>query len=188
MPNVHSRIRRHRGGEKPVREAQMEKLLGMQRAWRSMAQVGAALALVLPAGKAAAQANVDTHMPISAVVTNPCTGEAFQGSGFIHIKIFESFDPNYHVSMEANVESFQGVTASGVMYVLPEQLASHTIADSNGLPVNATDEEMAQIIRQGEDGSLVMGDDFFVRISSHFTYNGNGDLTADFSNVTTECR
>ena len=163
-------------------------LLGAQRVCRSMMSVGAALALFLPATKAAAQATVDTHMPISAVLTNPCTGETFQGSGFIHLKVFETFDPNFHVSMEANVESFQGVTATGVKYVVPEQLSSHTIADTDGVPANGTDEEMAQLIRQGEDGSLVTGDDFFIRVSAHFTYNGNGDLTASFSDMTTECR
>jgi len=85
------------------------------------------------------------------------------GSGFIHVKIFESFDPNYHVSKEENVESFQATTPSGVRYVV-------------------------QAIRQGEDGSLVTGDDFYIRFSSHYTYNGNGDLTASFSDFTTECR
>ncbi|MFL5311378.1 MAG: hypothetical protein ACJ79H_13085 [Myxococcales bacterium] len=153
-----------------------------------MMSVGAALALLLPATKAAAQATVDTHMPISAVLTNPCTGETFQGSGFTHVKVFESFDPNFHVSMEANVESFQGVTATGVRYVVPEQLSSHTIADTDGVPANGTDEEFVHLIRQGEDGSFVAGDDFFLRISAHFTYNGNGDLTASFSDTTAECR
>jgi hypothetical protein len=169
-------------------EKLLARLLGVQRALRSMTQVGAALALLLPASRAAAQATVDTHVPISAVLTNPCTGEAFAGSGFIHVKVFEVFAPNYHVSMEANVESFQGVTITGVRYVVPEQLSSHTIADTNAVPANGTDEEMAQLIRQAEDGSLVTGDDFFVRISSHFTYNGNGDLTASFSDMTAECR
>ena len=163
-------------------------LLGAQRACRSMMSVGVALALLLPATKAAAQATVDTHVPVSAVLTNPCTGEAFQGSGFIHVKVFQVLDPNFHVSMEANVESFQGVTATGVKYVVPEQLSSHTIADTDAVPANGTDEEIAQLIRQGEDGSLVTGDDFFIRISAHFTYNGNGDLTASFSDLTTECR
>jgi len=47
---------------------------------------------------------------------------------------------------------------------------------------------MVQFIRQAEDGSFVMGDDFIFRFAAHFTYNGNGDLTASFSDLTTECR
>jgi hypothetical protein len=143
---------------------------------------------VLPGDRAAAQAAVDTHVPITAGASNPCTGEAFVGSGFIHVKIFESFDPNYHVSMEENVESFQATTPSGVRYVVPEQIASHTIADTDAVPVNSTVEEIGQAIRQGEDGALVTGDDFYIRFSSHYTYNGNGDLTASFSDFTTDCR
>ncbi len=153
-----------------------------------MMLVGAASALLLPASKAAAQATVHTHVPVSAVLSNPCTGEAFQGSGFIHMKIYEVFDPNYHLSIEANVESFQGTTLTGVRYVVPLQGASHTIADTDTVPANSTVEEIAQLIRQAEDGSLVTGDDFYFRFSSHYTYNGNGDLTASFSDPTTECR
>jgi hypothetical protein len=163
-------------------------LLGAHLGWRSVIFVGAALLLLLPASEAVAQATVDTHVPFSGGATNPCTGEAFVGSGFVHMKIYEVFDPNYHLSMEANVESFVGTTPTGVRYVVPEQLSSHTIADTDAVPANATDEEFAQLIRQGEDGSLVTGDDFYVRISSHYTYNGNGDLTASFSDMTTECR
>jgi len=149
---------------------------------------GAAIVLLLPAGEAAAQPIVDTRFPLSAVATNPCTGEFLQGSGFEHVKIYESFAPNYHLSMEANVESFQATTVTGVRYVVPEQLSSHTIADSDAVPMNGTDEATAQLIRQAEDGSFVMGDDFYLRYSAHFTYNGNGDLTASFSDLTMECR
>ena len=148
----------------------------------------ATLAVLFPVSKAAAQATVDTHVPFSGSAVNPCTGEPFAGSGFVHIKIFESFDPNYHVSMEANVESFEGITVTGVRYVVPEQLSSHTIADTDALPANGTDEEVAHLIRQAEDGSFVAGDDFYVKISAHFTYNGNGDLTSSFDDLTTECR
>ena len=59
--------------------------------------------------------------------------------------------------------------------------------ETTGGPIS-TVEEMVQFIRQAEDGSFVMGDDFIFRFSAHFTYNGNGDLTASFSDLTTECR
>src|SRR5882672_794385 len=141
------------------------RLLGSPTRRRSMMLVAAALALVLPAGKASAQSTVDTHM-----------------------KVFETFDPNHHVSMELNLESFQATTVTGVRYVAPLQASSHQIADTDFVPANSTVEEMVQFIRQAEDGSFVTGDDFFFRFSAHFTYNGNGDLTASFSDLTTECR
>src|SRR5712671_1389288 len=173
-------------------EAEMGKLLvrlpGAQGRRGSMVLMAGVLALVWPASKAAAQATVDTHMPVSLAGTNPCTGELFQGSGFVHIKVYETLAPNFHVSMEENLESFQATTVTGVRYVAPLQAASHEIADTDFVPANATVEEMVQFIRQAEDGSFVMGDDFFFRLSAHFTYNGNGDLTASFSDMTTECR
>jgi len=164
------------------------RLLGSPTRRRSMMLVAAALALVLPAGKASAQSTVDTHMPVTLAGTNPCTGEVFEGTGFVHMKVFETFDPNHHVSMELNLESFQATTVTGVRYVAPLQASSHQIADTDFVPANSTVEEMVQFIRQAEDGSFVMGDDFFFRFSAHFTYNGNGDLTASFSDLTTECR
>ena len=60
----------------------MEKLLkrvpGMQGRRRSIMQL-AVLALVLPASKVAAQADVDEHMPVTLTATSPCTGEVFMG-------------------------------------------------------------------------------------------------------------
>ena len=153
-----------------------------------MMLIAAVLALVLPASEAAAQSTVDTQMPMALTGVNTCTGEAFAGSGFLHMKVFETDDPNHHVSIELNLESFEATTVTGVRYVAPLQAAWHEIADTDFVPANATVEEMAQFIRQGEDGSLVTGDDFYFRVSSHYTYNGNGDLTASFSDMTTECR
>jgi len=166
----------------------LARLVGVQRRWRSVMLIAAVLALVLPASEAAAQATVDTHVPFTFAATNPCTGEPFAGSGFVHMKIYETFSPNYHLSMEENLESAQATTVTGVRYVVPLQASTHQIADTDFVPANATVEEMAQFIRQGEDGSLVTGDDFYFRVSSHYTYNGNGDLTASFSDMTTECR
>ena len=168
-------------------QSRLARLLDVKRTGRWIVAVGA-LALLFPVSKAAAQATVDTHMPLTAIGANPCTGEDFAGSGFMHVKVFESVYPNYHVSMEVNVESFQAITPTGVRYVVPEQLSSHTIADADFAPVNATDEEIAHAIRQGDDESFVAGDDLYLRVSAHFTYNGNGDLTASFENSTEECR
>ena len=92
------------------RSMQTHRSLVSGRLW--MLLIGAGVALLFPVTDAAAQATVDTHMPITAGGDNPCTGESFVGSGFIHVKIFESFVPNHHVSMEENVESFQDLHAN----------------------------------------------------------------------------
>jgi hypothetical protein len=148
-----------------------------------------AAALVVPANKAAAQPVVlDRHVPFDFAATNPCTGEPFTGSGFFHLKITLTVAPNFHLSVEENFESAQGTTASGVRYVVPLQLATHTIIDSDVAPVTATQEVMEQFIRQGEDGTFVMGDDFFLRFKFHLTVNANGDVTASFSDFTITCK
>ena len=148
-----------------------------------------AAALVVPANKATAQPIVlDRHVPFNFAVVNPCTGELFTGSGFVHLKITFTVAPNFHLSVEQNIESAQGTTATGVKYVVPLQVAAHTIIDSDFAPVTATQEVMEQFIRQGEDGTFVMGDDFFLRIKIHLTVNANGDVTASFSDFTITCK
>ena len=163
------------------------RLLLPRLAPRILALVATVAVLTLPTSKAAA-ASVDTHMPFSFVAFNPCTGEGFTGSGFSHVKFTFQFTPNFHISVEENVESAQGVTASGVRYVAPEQTSFHVIIDSDSAPVNQTVEEMLQFIRQAEDGSLLMGDDSYVRMKVHATVNANGDLTVFFSDFTMTCR
>jgi len=146
-------------------------------------------ALVVPANNAAAQPIVlVTHQPIVFVAFNPCTSESFSGTGFLHVKVTLTLAPNFHVSAEANLESAQGTTASGVRYVVPLQVAAHVIIDSDFAPVTSTFEEMAQFIRQAEDGTLIMGDDFFLRTRFHVTVNANGDVTASFTDFTITCK
>src|SRR5881392_292732 len=77
-------------------------------AWRVfVAPVAAVAAFTLPARKAAAQATVDQHVPFSSGAFNPCTGEVFSGSGFFHIKTYETLSPNVHFSSELNIEDFK---------------------------------------------------------------------------------
>jgi len=55
----------------------MRKLLGVQRIRRSTILAAVMLALVLPAGRAGAQATVDRHLPVTLAGTNP-------GDGAVH--------------------------------------------------------------------------------------------------------
>ena len=161
--------------------------LFLQRQTRRIAVlVVAVVALALPASKAAAQPT--THLPVPFVGFNPCTGEAFAGAGFMHVKTTFTTAPNFHVSVEVNIESAQGTTVTGVRYVAPFQNSFHQIMDSDFVPANATSEEMMQFIRQGEDGTLVLGDDFYVRTKFHFTVNANGEMTVDNLETTCTCR
>ena len=164
-------------------------LLVLRQVRRILVLGAAVAAFALPGGKAAAGPTVvDTHMPFMFADVNPCTGEPFAGSGFEHFKSTVQTVPNFHMSLEYNVESAQATTPSGVRYVVPVQISQHSIIDSDVAPMNETLEEMLQFIRQAEDGSLVMGDDFYVRIRMHVTVNAQGSVTVSFLDFTVICR
>ncbi len=142
----------------------------------------------LPASKAAAQATVDQHVPFSEAVINPCTSELFSGSGFFHIKTVVTFTPNTHFSSELNVEDFKGATATGVTYVTTEESSFHTIFDTDVAPATQNQEFTEHFIRQGEDGTFIMGDDFYARVRDQLTINANGVVTVDNSEFTITCK
>ncbi len=158
-------------------------------AWRVfVAPVAAVAAFTLPASKAAAQATVDQHVPFSEAVINPCTSELFSGSGFFHIKTVVTFTPNTHFSSELNVEDFKGATATGVTYVATEESSFHTIFDTDVAPATQNQEFTEHFIRQGEDGTFIMGDDFYARVRAQLTINANGVVTVDNSEFTITCK
>jgi hypothetical protein len=132
--------------------------------------------------------SVDTHVPFPFASVNPCTGEAFSGGGFIHFKIYLTSAPNFHISVEENLEDVKGVTVTGVSYVVPAQTSDQMISDQDFAPSTGTFEEMEQFIRQAEDGTLIIGDDFYLRMSFHFTVNANGVPTASFTDATATCK
>jgi hypothetical protein len=176
-----------------IRRRTMRTLLDVsfgRRASRVLAVfVGALATLVLPINKAAAQATVDQHVPFTfAGLVNPCTGEEFSGSGFAHLKVFVATTPKGHVSAELNFENVKGITVTGVRYVVPDQENAHIIFDSDVAPATVNDESTQQFIRQAEDGTFIMGDDFYQRLRMQFTINANGVVTVDRTEFTTECR
>jgi len=146
-------------------------------------EIPEARSLSAPLAAALAPPFIDAHVPFTFADFNPCTGEAFSGPGFIHMKIYLTSAPNFHISIEENLEDVKGVTLTGVRYVVPEQTSEQLIADQDFAPASVTFEETEQFVRQAEDGTLIMGDDFYLRMMFHSTVNANGDATASVSNV-----
>jgi len=152
-------------------------------------EVPDARSLSAPLAAALDPPSVDTHVPFTFADVNPCTGEPFSGPGFIHLRIYLTSGPNFHLSIEENLEDVKGVTLTGVRYVVPAQTSQQLIADQDFAPASGTFQEIEQFIRQGEDGTFIMGDDFYLRMMFHFTVNANGDATASVSNVAaTPCK
>jgi hypothetical protein len=131
---------------------------------------------------------VETHVPFTFAFVNPCLAEPFSGSGFFHFKSLVTTAPKFHTSTEMNFEDTKGFTVTGVRYVVPFDVSAHEIADADFAPANGTTELMEQFIRQAEDGTLVMDDDFYFKLKLHFTVNATGGVTASFTDPRVECR
>src|SRR5258708_28706666 len=93
----------------------LSRLSVQRRTRRFLVLVSAMAALALPVSEAAAQPT--THLPFPIMGLNPCTGEAFAGAGFLHVKTTLTTAPNFHLGVEVNLESAQGTTVTGVRYV-----------------------------------------------------------------------
>ena len=145
-------------------------------------------ALVFSVSNAAAQVIFENHVPFNFAFDNPCTGEPFTGTGFIHLRSTLQTAPNFHVSVEENFENAKGTTSTGVMYTVPLQSTLHEVADLDFAPDTFSFEETTQFIRQAEDGTFVMGDDFFVQNKVHATVNANGVPTVSAVESTATCK
>ena len=158
--------------------------------WAAATVVSVASMFVL-AGTAAADTTVDRHDPFAVTLFNGCTGEYVLFQGFVHSKytLGVSESGMIHGSDESNVESAQGVTLTGVRYVLIESSTDHKNFDMTDLaPVSITQESTLHFVRQGEDPTFPLGDDFYVHLSNHVTVNANGEVTSEFDTGEPECR
>ena len=111
--------------------------------------------------------------------TNPCTSEMGTVTGFVHTKTQSNATDGFtHVAIEMNVESAQGVATSGARYIQTASTTQHENVDlPDGVPSNFNLESIVHLTRLAEDGTFVMGDDFYLRVQVLLMFNANGDLT-----------
>jgi hypothetical protein len=139
---------------------------------------------------AASPAVVETHTPFSSVfLFNPCIGEFIAIQGFVHTKVHvDTTADKTHFSTEFNWQDMKGVgLTSGATYVVVNA-QSVSVNVSAPFPQIITVEQSVHFIRQGEDGTLVLEDDFHVKTKFHFTVNANGVVTVNKNEFTVECR
>jgi hypothetical protein len=81
---------------------------------------------------------------------------------------------------EANLQGMKATTIMGKNYVVVDT-SNYTLAfDSTDLmPFHEKLEWIVQFVRQGEDGSLISGDDFYEHILAYATVNANGVVTVE---------
>jgi hypothetical protein len=148
----------------------------LRRSWTAGIEfIGARAASAGPA--------VSTSMPFTYTATNPCTGEAFTGTGTLHLLTSENVSSSGVLisHMEARLDGLQAVT---MVPPLKKYIGQITSGDTfgfdttDGAPAHETFQITAHYIRQGEDGTFLLGDDFYERLFAHITANANGDVTS----------
>jgi hypothetical protein len=142
---------------------------------------------------ASAGPGVSTTTPFSFSGTNSCTGDVFAGSGQLHFLISDNLSSSgmiqYH--MEATFSGLQAVTTfpiAGKKYVVIDEEDLTDTFDSDGAPAHETVEHTLQFVRSGEDGSLLMDDDFYEHFLAHITANANGTVTVQDLTLNATCK
>jgi hypothetical protein len=165
----------------------MRQVLSFPRAVIALSAIAASA--LIAAGAASADTVVETHTPEAGVIVlNPCTGETVVFSGYITGRFTVNVDDHILGSASANLENFQGVSASGATYVMENSGVFTQVGTLPGyLPLSVTQTGMLHIIRQQPVVSMA-ADDFYMQFTVHFTLNENGEVTASQSEATTECK
>jgi hypothetical protein len=133
------------------------------------ALIGATVAVAGPA--------VSTSTPMTFGGTNTCTGEAFTGTGTLHFLLSENLSASGSIQfhLNARLDGLKAVTPTGKKYVVQETFNQEFVI---GRATEETFAITAHYVRVGEDGSLVLGDDFYQYLRTHITANANGEVTA----------
>jgi hypothetical protein len=147
------------------------------------------LALIGTTG-ATAGPGTSTTTPFPFSDVNPCTLEPFAGTGNLHLLITDNLSSSGNVQyhLEASLSGLQAMTVTGKKYVVVFQEDQTDTFDSDGMPAHETLEHTVQFIRSGEDGSLMVGDDFYEHFLAHITANANGTVTVNDLTVNSTCK
>jgi hypothetical protein len=133
-----------------------------------------------------------TTVPFTFSGTNTCVvpPEQFAGTGNLKFLISDNLSPggNVQFHIEANFAGLQAVTITGKKYVVIDQENQTDTFDTDGMPAHETVEHTLQFIRQGEDGTLFLGDDFYEHFLAHTTANADGTVTVDDLSTDTRCQ
>jgi hypothetical protein len=159
------------------------RCLGRLRASRAVFVLAALVlggAALLGAPGAAAGPAVSTTTPVTYDGTNTCTGDMFTGTGNIHTVFSENASASgvlqHHLDMR--IDGLQAVTTfpvPGKKYVVQDTYDEEFVF---GSAAEETFDITLHFIRVGEDGTLILGDDFYEYLRTHITANANGDVTA----------
>ena len=167
--------------KRPVGAWETPRFLRRGRASRAVflvfAVAAAGVALVGATGAAAGPAASSTT-PVTYDGTNACTGEFFTGTGTLHFLLSENLSASGVIQshLDVRIDGLQAVALlSGKKYVSQDTF-NHEFVFSKAS--EDTFDMTVHYVRVGEDGTLVLGDDFYEYLRAHITANANGTVTA----------
>jgi hypothetical protein len=134
------------------------------------------VALIGATGAAAGPALSQT-IPLTYIGMNSCTAEEFTGTGTMHFLMSDNLSTSGALQhhFDVRIDGLQAVTPTGKRYVVQ-------VTFSDEFVFSGADEETfnitAHFIRVGEDGTFILGDDFYEYLRTHITANANGMITA----------
>ena len=136
--------------------------------------------VLLVAVNAAALVVVNTDIPVSGAVFNPCNGETVTFSGIDHFTVHVTFDGagGFHADAHDNIH----VTATGSLG------NSYEGNQEDNNPFNGRvgfEQTFGLTFSEISTGSAP---NFEVHVLQHITVNPNGTVTVFFSNFSSNCR
>ena len=134
-------------------------------------------AALIGATGASADPTFSETTPITYAGVNSCTGEAFSGAGTMHFLVSDRASSSGAIQhhLLTTVDGLQAVTPLGKRYIVQDTFSDEFVfSGASEETFNIT----AHYIRVGEDGSLILGDDFYEYMRTHITANANGMITA----------
>jgi hypothetical protein len=157
---------------------------------RVLAALAFGIGALIAATGATAGPAFTTTTPFTFAGTNPCTGEAIAGDGTLHFLLTENLSTsgNIQVHLDVTISGLKATTLSGKKYVVINEEGLTDTFDSDGAPSHHTLESTFQLVRSGEDGSLMMDDDFYEKFLAHTTANANGIVTVDDFTLDAHCK
>ena len=134
-------------------------------------------AVLVGANPASAGPAVSETSPIAYTGGNTCTGEPFTGTGMLHFLTSDNVSASGAIQfhLDARVDGLKAVTPNGKTYVVQDTFNWEFVFSR---AAEETFDITAHFIRVGEDGTFVLGDDFYEYIRTHITANANGVVTA----------
>ena len=99
------------------------------------------------------------------------------GDGTLHTTTTDNLSAsgNIEFHLESRLDGLKAVTLTGKKYVVQDTSnLQFTISKAS----EETDGIVVHYVRVGEDGSFVLGDDFYEYLKTHITANANGMVTA----------